>query len=568
MFMDEERKVYVLSLAVMTIVFVLVSVYAFSANVNGDAFTHAIFGQTIAEEGDLLNSYPYRVMNITEGEIIFSPIPYSELFHVTLAEMYLYSDLDAFRILSPFLAAMTALAVFLMLRRFNLALAFFTPILMTLICIHRLAMVPLMEQTMLFAIFVSLLVYWKFYRTRRMRYAVLTGIFLGAAIATKQTGMLAAAAIVGHFLLVSLYTWFKQWRSGQSIWRVPKYVVSFLICIIMCLAVAMVPLADQYERNGTLGYSPGQTTVPDFIPFSGEINSWLKGKYPSDPEAVEEMRNYIGYFVTNLTVEDTAEQYLTFPQMFTNSMKDQPFGSNIWIVPDLILLILGVVYLWGRSRFLTSALLVLATEEFVTTYLFSQRVEQYHIIGLAVFSIFFVAGILQMILHIKGWLRNPVTRKVLVASFLMLILVSTSVGYIDIVHKNLYGADGRQSDSEMYDFNELGYYVLNNTPEEALFISPWGNFNYYSHRDCVWINEGGNAYIPDLLKTTNESLAISYLREYNITYIVVNKRQFSRQGVIDYFPDHGLMDYIDESENFCKEFTSTSEEVMLYRFKG
>ncbi|MBO8183467.1 MAG: hypothetical protein H0Z28_11875 [Archaeoglobus sp.] len=546
----EENLVVIVSL----LVFLYVCIYVLTQNIHGDGFVHMFYAKEIVKNQNLIDHQPYRILDIYKGRMKYFPISYPLTYHVFLSVLYLFGGTILLKISSAFFATLVVIVLYLLFRNVKWYLGLVGGFFGVILSSHRFIMVPLMEQYLIPSFFFAVLFIYEFYTKNKTRYAILSGFFIGLSIAIKQQGLVLSSSLI-LFVLISIIVRKKlNFRSS---------IKGLLVMFSAIALVSFLPLYDQIDRTGTIGYSPGETRLPNFIPLSTYIQkNILKSKFPIDKEGKEWLDKVIGYKLKELSISDTFRQYILFPAYYNRWMhyKDD---INILIFFS-ILIISGISLLFKRSKLIFSLTLLIFLSEFTTTWFFKTRIHQYQQIGIITLSIFIVAGTTRITKQLKEY------NKLLVPLFLMYLIVVLIVGWVTYIHNPLFKQEGRQSDEYIRLFKELGKFVKENTPKEAIFLAAETNFRYYAERNSIWVSNGGGGKIPLILNSKDPKIAIKWLKYYKVDYIFINLDQTKRKGVYDYIPNNGLLTYLDNSTNYFELVYAVPKEkplLKLYKVK-
>lgn len=536
-------------LIVCLITFSYISAYVLTKNIDGDAFFHTFYAKEIAETQNLITHQPHKILDIKEGNVIYSPISYPLLYHLWLSILYMVGGEMFLKLSSPFLASFTVCIVYLLFRNVNRSLGLFAGFFGVVLGSHRFIMAPMMEQYLIPIALLAMLFIYRLYRTGKVGDAILIGLFIGLGMVIKQQGL-----IIGFLLILFVFI---SYLLKKRFMFDALSVKHLLFIFFVVLLVAAVPLYNQIERTGTIGYSPDQTRLPDFVPFSSYINeNILKSNFLLDDEGSEWMQNVIGYRLGDISVIDTYKQYILSPTHYNRWIN---YDGQLHIIIFSIFFFIGLIYLFRQDRIIFYLMSTIFLTSFLSTWLWNQRIHQYQPLGLVILSVFLVSGKIKVAEYLRKY------NKLLVILFITYLIIILSISWVTYIHIPLFKQEGRQSNEYIEAFEELGKFVKENTPQEAIFLAAETNFRYYTERDAIWISEGGGGKIAKILNSTDPETAIEWINYYRIDYIFVNLDQTKRRGVYDYFPEKGLLSYIDNSSCFKKEFSTQNNKLILYK---
>lgn len=537
-----------LPLILVIIVFFYLTVYVLPANIHGDGKFHTLYAREIVDTGRLPEHEPYSLVPAAD-ETVHLPINYPLSSHTLMALFYMIGGETALKFFSPILGMLVALFVYLLLRPISkhgaLAAGLFTVILNS----QRFIMVPLMEQLLLFGMVASLYFYYLLIKKRQKRYILLTGLFLGLVLATKQQGLVFFGAILAHAIFTGVY---RKARDGD--FGLLKLVAPILI---IAAIVSSGPLLDQLDRNGVI-VEEGSLTIP---PFSTP-------KVPIDDEAYDEVLEITGYDIVYDSPLETLGAYLLHPFWYSSALgflRDNAIIGSFLCFLMALLFLAGTRYLFRKDKLLLSLVSSVFLVEVLATYFTDTRPFQYHNIGLATLGIILVFGLLG----VAESARFPNVTKFARLALPSLFVIGTLTGYI-ATHAAEWNDSGRYEDYYLKAYQEMGDFVSNSAPEDAVFLTGGGAgtaFQYYSRRQTSWITEWGGAKIPSIFEAEDEEEALFWLKYYNIDYVFIDTRQTTWFGLSDYIPAHGLLDYIDDSSHLKKVYGAYPDDEILKLYK-
>jgi len=534
-----------LPLILVIIVFFYLTVYILPTNIHGDGKSHTLYAREIVDTGRLPEYEPYSAL-FAAGETTHLPIYYPLTSQTLMSLFYMIGGETAVKFSSPILGMLVALFVYLLLRPFSKYGAFAAALFTIILNSQRFIMVPLIEQLLLFGMVASLYFYYLLIKKRQKKYILLTGLFLGLVVATKQQGLVFFAVILAHAVFTGIC---RKARDGD--FGLSKLVFPILIIAIV---VSSCPLLDQLERNGVL-IEEGNVKLP---PFSTP-------KFPESPEASAAVEERIGYDIVYDSPLETLGAYLLHPFCYSSALgflRDHAiFGSFLCFLVALLFLA-GTRYLFRKDKLLLSLVSSVFLVEVLATYFTDTRPFQYHNIGLATLGIMLVFGLLAT----REWAKSANRIRLAAFAVLPLFVIGSFIGYVVVVHDGTWNDSGRYEDYYLEAYGEMGDFVSSNMPEEAVFLTGGGAgtaFQYYSRRQTSWITEWGGADIPLIFEADDEEEALYWLKYYNIDYIFIDVRQTSWLGLNDFIPPHGLLDYIDDSRHFKKVHASYANDEVL-----
>jgi len=540
-FLKKNEK-YILPLVLFAGVFSFVSFYTLSANIHGDAKIHTLFVREIVKTGQILDHNPYKILDIKGDKIIYAPVPYPQTSHISMALFYMLGNEEFLKFFSPFLTAVTALFAYLLFRKINIWIGFFGAIFGTVLNMRRFIMVPLIEQFLLFGTVSTIYFYYLFLRKRQMKYIILTSLFLGLTLATKQQGFILFVGILTHGVLFGLFRKIK-YKSFD-------FLKQFVLIVLLTILICVVPLYDQIERNGTIDSVPGNTKIP-----------FMYSKYPVDSASWEVLQSRLGYLFEYKSIFEVLGILLIQPIYYSGSLNIIRTSSllvNVWIIIFGILFILGYFYLAKEDKKLCSLFLIVFFSNLYMIYHTNTRLWQYHNLFLYLSAITSMCGLFELGKILRKYHR------LIIPLVLLILITSGTVGYTTYIQP-LYGQSGREKYIKYY--KKLCMYVRDNTPRDSIFLTDETSFRYYCERNIIWISAGGGAKIPLIFETNNPNVALKWLKYYNVNYIFINNDQTKWRGSNDYIPPHGLLDYIDCLPYFEKVYEVPLENPKLILYK-
>jgi len=558
-FSRKEENLLPLLLVLMVSTYLLF--YIWPTNINGDGAMHAFLTRKMVENRGLLDHVPFAVDRIDNGNLIYEPIPYPETVYVIWSVFYMLGGEQLLKLSCIFFAALTALCVFLLLRDIDRYVGFFAGFCVIVLNTLRFIMTPLIEQVLLSAIFFTILFYYQSLKTQELRYFLLTGVFLGLAVGIKQQGLL----LFGVLFLHGLVTFGHRMIRNKKL----RDIAPLLIILTFSILVGAFPIYEQLTRNGTIAPSGSF----DFLPFYPAIERFFQPKVPIDYEADMNLSKIVATeeIRKGMTLDNVAQQYLLFPVLYTGSTGHYPIGmSLLFFSLALPLYLCGGLFLAKKDKQLFLLLLSVFFMEFLSTIFFKAVVFKYNVLGLSMMAIFLVTGVYEIKNLLQGLHKGRIPiflLKKLSMIFVFFILLILIMGNLIFVFPN-WRDEGRQTDAYLKAYSELKIFIEESSiPPDAMFLAPQGNFMFVCERNSFWISSYGGAMVPTIFETDNQTKALYWLEQYNISHIVIEPAQTQRKDLYDYIPTHGLLDYIDNSTHFEKVFWYPSTEELLALYK-
>ena len=551
-----------LPLLLILIVSTYLLFYTWPTNINGDGAMHAFLTRKMVEKRGLLDHIPFAVDRIDNGNLIYEPIPYPETVYVIWSVFYVLGGEQLLKLSCIFFAALTALCVFLLLRDIDRYVGFFAGFCVIVLGTLRFIMTPLIEQVLLSASFFTILFYYRSLKTQKLRYFLLTGVFLGFAVSVKQQGLLLFGVMFLHGLATFGYRMIRN--------RKLRDIAPLLIILTFSILVGAFPIYEQLTRNGTIMPSGSF----EFLPFYPAIEKFFQPKVPIDYEADMNLSKMLfteQEVRKGMTLDNVAQQYFLFPVLYARSAVHYPIDmSLLFFSLALPLYLCGGLFLAKKDKQLFLLLLSVFFMEFLSTIFLKAAVFKYNVLGLSIIAIFLVTGVYKIKNLLQGLPKGRTPNfllKKLSMIFVFFVLVILVMGNLIFVFPN-WRDEGRQTDAYLRAYSELKTFIEKSSiPPDAIFLAPQGNFMFVCERNSFWISSYGGAMVPTIFETDNQTKALYWLEQYNISHIVIEPAQTQRKGLYDYIPEHGLLDYIGNSTHFEKVFWYPSAEELLALYK-
>jgi len=489
------------SLLLAAIVFAYLCLWALPININSDGLFHLNAGRGIAETGSLLELQYHEVNH---------PINYPETYHVLLALAYMEGGEGLVKLLSPLCGVLVALFLYLTLRPISRCLAFVSAVAAIALLTHELIQ-PYLEACLLAGAMGAIHYGTRFLRTRERGCLLLCCLFVGLSMSVKQQGLYFFGVMVLVLASLSVYMRLKH----RPVYRPGSLSVIVLVPTVMALA----PLWDQVDRNGTL--------LPLLVDVS-RVHSY---------EAVSAI----------------VKEYILGPGFWQS-----PSGWVSYLaIPAFGLLALGAVYLFKRDKLLAWMLLAMLLAEVVVASCTAtgSLVRQYHVVGLCLAPAFIVSGVF--------FLRGvPGLRSVSLLIAALILVIGTFGLYS--YQKNVWGNSGRCDDQHIAMYKEVGRYIAENTDPGAVFLADSVGFLYYSLE-----NGGYRITLYSIFGCTNRQAAMNRIRSNNVDYVFLETRQPEKEAWWnDFVPPWPTENERDGSQDLQRVFfiqNGEEDAFILYR---
>ena len=211
----------------------------------------------------ILRMYNYADQPIAPDEIAYSSYAYSiithnfawppehmgchpPLFHYILATCTYFFEggLDVFRVVPIFFGSLTVCVIYFLGKSlYNRRVGILAAILLCFCSLHILySRIIMLEALWMFLAYTSLYFFWKSYNKKDdIKYAILSGVFLGLACDTKYNALLLYISFILFILWIKRRGWFLGWKELLK----RKYFVLFFVSILVFSPV----LIDLYVHN-------------------------------------------------------------------------------------------------------------------------------------------------------------------------------------------------------------------------------------------------------------------------------------------------------------------------------
>ncbi len=544
---------YIVPIVALSI-FIFFACITLRINIHGDAKFHTLFAKESAETGDLVRHNPYWIYEFQNNERIYVPIPYPLTSESLFSIIYLIGDETALKLYSPIMATIIFLLIYLCLKELSKFQSILISLLATLAISERLIMTPLIEPFLALVLLAGLFSIKKYFVSDRENYLYMSGLFFGVGAAIKQQGLFAVITIIGYFCCLFLFQYIKK----TGILFNNKKV--FLIFILITMTVPSVALFDQIHRNGTIAFAPGSTKLPSWLPFNSFLQPLTDSKFPSKPEALKIRYEIIGYNKEKRGLSATTKSFVLSPFLFYRSVLTSwitlPYKNLFNLI--LILFIFQIIkknLFFKRNILFWLLVFLLILEEITASYILTTPVYQYHSFGIILITIIVSLSVIRF---------REDSRFLNSISVVLLILIFV-FGYNKFILSTI-SDNGREDDYHIEGYKKVGEFVNNNIPKDKIFLSAETSFRYYAQRDTVWMNESIGDIVYEILIADNPQLLKGKLAILNVDFVIIDKSQNKRRGLIDYLPADGLFSKIKNNEDFIKIYDPYNDgEIEVYK---
>lgn len=515
--------------------------------VEGDGTLHLHIMELISK-GQLPTTVPYFAAIVGQGGEVeaFFPYSYTPLYHFFGAAVFKVGGESAVLMMGPFFAGLIAVSIVYLLKPHSWPIAVIAVALVFLQWITQPVFTWVyMEPMMLVFFFAALVFYQRAWSTYSLRDSMLAGIFLGLAVATRQSALFYVTFVAVHGTATLAFEAYRGFERPRFKAALQGYAVMALSAVV----VAAPFLLYLISNTGTIGY--GEFSLPGLgssLPVNPEANDYISSISAPSASAWAWMNDYWHWtlYTTRWQV-----QFLTYLPITL-------FG-------------VGSVHLWTRqsmaSKFLATYIPIHVLGEMVQfmtvhgnwRYIIASRLLFYIVVAVGVWYV--VTWMYRLARDSVRW--NPslagaagVAGAALAVAALAPAFVTPSlVSYL--VHQEEDRAEKGRS------FKELGVYVQENVPEDALILSGrWYTSGYYLRRNYTWVTFFGNTWVIDAISNTEPEAVRTTLAEYGVDYIVFGAPPPS---YIDRMPSGGLRSIVlDDLDHFQLLFKN--ERTRFYRF--
>jgi hypothetical protein len=529
----------------------LFSLINFKNNIHGDAKFHSLYAKTSVEKSTLTKTQPNSIYTFDKnGAPIYTPIAYPLTSESLFSLFYLIGGDTALKLLAPIMAGIIFLLVYLCIIEIGSFWASIIALIGVLSMTERLVMTPLIEPFLVVVLLSGVFSLKEFFKKDNINYLILACIFLGTAAAIKQQGLAAAIFV---FIYLLFYWIYKLFIKHYSFSRFFKF---FLISTTLLITIPSIALLEQSNRNGTIAFAPGSTSIPSIVPFKNHIQPLFNSKFPSNPSSLKARDQGIGYNKRARTLHSKIDGFFLAPFLFYRAGDDywQTIGYG-WIL-FLVIILIGLETISKdefikRNRFFWGLLIFLLLEEILVSYIMKEEVHQYHSFGIIIATTLLFVSFRRLMRF---------STKYLGLAFAVLILLF-GIGYYNFAIP-LWNDKGREDNYHLLGYEKIGKYVQSNTSESSIFLAAETNFRYYANRDIVWVNESRGKQVIDILNSSDPQFTLSNLKDLHVGYVMIDKSQTKFSGLYDYLPPQGLIDVVQNKAYFLKIYDPYNDGQM------
>ncbi|MDP3063352.1 MAG: glycosyltransferase family 39 protein [Chloroflexota bacterium] len=543
------RWAVVVAPAVAMVVYTFLNVFSHPAP-SGDGMTQAMQVRELAETGRLLQHYPYLVNSVSDAGPRYRSIDYPLTFYVIGSFFWMLGGEHGVFVLTALSGAATVLFAYLIFARVNPLLAGLAAAAALLAPFSRFTMITLLEQPLLAVMLGAVYFYCRFLESPgrgQWRYALLTGVLVGLGIGLKQQGYILAAGLALHAPVA--YALFRV-RRDPFPWG------AWLLIWVATVAAMAAPTAEMAVRNGTVlgsdfGLFPG---LQERIPF-------LKSKDVFDQEAIAYLFSILTYGAKYQSVWQVVGEYLSWPLNYGRGLG---IVQTVWMPFSLMLLAGALLYSLARRLAIGTVLLAVLVVEVLVTKRFNDQIINYHLLGISAMALLLFIGTLALF----GWVvrRAPQAAVPMVAAILVVFGIAALGTWTQAIHANTWGGLlARENRLVIPEYKEMGSFVRQNVPKDALVYGSQIAFAYYARRDQINTTWWGGANLAKVWPSSTGEEAVKWLAQYRIDYVFLDMRQPQTFGGGDWIPSKGLLEFIDHSPYFEQAYRTSKGTLVLYK---
>ncbi|MFW9972924.1 MAG: ArnT family glycosyltransferase [Candidatus Odinarchaeota archaeon] len=487
----------------------------------GDEGFYAAESRWIAENGIYPIYEPLRGTEVLHEKIVIPP-----LYSITQSFMWLIGGELGIKFLIPVFSILAAAMIYLFLKKFDkpkaglvAAIAFLTtPSLVTYGILNY-------TDTLLCLLFICSAYFgYIAFKSKKMIYCILTGIFVGLTFLAKGSGFLIFAILVLYFLLSMKFKKIKNWKILITIlivfgvmispWIIRSLILYNSICYHPILLQGCDPVLDK------------EIPKLEGLEFAGRIQEtgteasiWKIG-----------LINYynfaFGWTVLILFIFGTGSFLVKKPKM------------SVFLVSWLLIFI-PIFLLSTTSEFFGSTGRAEDTARYTLPL----------VIPIAMIAGIFVEDIFKSLKKYGGVIS------IIFAILLLFSLLFYAQQKLDTM-KNIKGFSA--------GFFEGCKWIKENTPKDSIF------FSIYAHHTMYYCNRESISFLPDNaeIQLTNNDTAYEHLKLHGFDYVFIQDFTLSntpyREAISTSF-----LNYLESSDKFEKVYDNTNiygnSGVRLYK---
>ena len=171
-------------------------------------------------------------------------------------------------------------------------------------------------------------------------------------------------------------------------------------------------------------------------------------------------------------------------------------------------------------------------------------------------------------LALFGWVvrRAPRGAVPMVGAILVMFGTVALGTWIQAGHASTWGGTLAWENQQVIpEYEELGSFVRQNVPKDALVYGSQIAFAYYARRDQINTTWWGGANLAKVWPSSTGEEAVKWLAQYRIDYVFLDMRQPQTFGGGGWIPTKGLLEFIDRSPYFERVHRTSKGTMVLYK---
>lgn len=522
--------------------------YLYSGNnltgmLEGDGYTHSLVAENIYKIGKITYEMPYKIFNGEKinNQIVYTPIGYTQFYHLTLATFNKIFNLNLFSPIFSILINLINISLMYLILQKNKPIRVVIPVSVLLITSNRSMLINFMEPFLLM-MFLSFM-FWAVKLSENNMFCKnkwiwgLIAYFIGCLAITKHLGLfngLASLIVLSGYLLIK------------------KQIKTLILIILIFMFTVSLPLFTQLRGVGSLGYPVGTLSIPKSIPFSSLIaDNFFNSKY--QPISGLESRK-LSY---HRSIKFTDNVYMISNYFWNFGYLSNSENLNIYV---LVLITISIIFLVKKNKLISALVLtIFATELFFLNYE-NLRITQYNII-LSTLLLFLLFYPFHIFFSLPKF--NFLNKKLYYVLINIIIIFSLFVSFLYIQHKKIYSNTGRWNYNQEVLYSKLGNQILSRKEfENKIFLASDIQFGYHTKKDYIWFSNLFFENIEDKKIDKYYDLVKEY---FNAEYLVVSSVNLRNRGLYDHIPENTieylennnriqLIEHIEEGNDFIKLF--------------
>ncbi len=496
----------------------------------GDGALHAYITETIVATGALPPSSNYP-----------------PAFHLNAATFAMFAQ-DAYTFLPAIFGVLNIIVVYLFTREItdSRAAPLVASFLVAIFPYHLLlSSTFFMETILVFLIFLTLYSHLRFHKTRDRSWLLLTGVFVGISIATKQIAYLLPFVVMAQHVILEI-------RRTKSLSLTFSGIKDILWLLALAILVALPFLLYFYTTTGTI-----------LDPSNPATSFWIFSGGNFDPESFELLYES-GLF------ERAHFQTFTSPSRIVEFYNPSTYFYSNFHYPEALfvgLVLLGSLFLVKERRGLVVYLLIFIIAYHVAGLNWVRHPR--HFLFLAMMAFVPLSSSILM----PKLMRERRLRKIASIGILTLILLPASVLYVNGIadaNSRYYSMGWLRTEEPFTNLIEAYEFVRQNSEPDDVVADPnVYEALYYARRETFWLSPRGGADFYKGIYFHDTELLNRSLLENNVKFVMIVHR-FVTTGVLNthQFIRHGDYLFIKDSSLFGLAFALPGVEVYEFVHHG